>query len=123
MKEKNKEKKTRGGRSPRTKGSSFEREIAKFFSEKLQISFKRVPFSGALSYLKGDVYAPEYLSDLLIECKRNKTEKSLNQYKKKYFNDLLCFRMDRNPLRFFYQGIEISTEETLQLIYTHLKKK
>jgi hypothetical protein len=42
----------------KTKGRSFEYVVRDLFTESFNTQFERVPLSGALSYLKGDVYAP-----------------------------------------------------------------
>ena len=57
----------------RVKGAAYEREVAKFFSEVLDLDFKRV--LGQERDGGGDVQAEG--SDLLIECKRYKAMKGL----------------------------------------------
>lgn len=42
----------------KTKGRSFEYVVRDIFTEAFKTQFERVPLSGALAYLKGDVYAP-----------------------------------------------------------------
>jgi hypothetical protein len=42
----------------KTKGRSFEYVVRDIFTENFNTQFERVPLSGALAYLKGDVYAP-----------------------------------------------------------------
>jgi hypothetical protein len=42
----------------KTKGRSFEYVVRDLFTEAFNTQFERVPLSGALAYLKGDVYAP-----------------------------------------------------------------
>jgi hypothetical protein len=42
----------------KTKGRSFEYVVRDIFTEAFNTQFERVPLSGALAYLKGDVYAP-----------------------------------------------------------------
>lgn len=42
----------------KTKGRAFEYVVRDLCTEAFQTQFERVPLSGALSYLKGDVYAP-----------------------------------------------------------------
>jgi len=42
----------------KTKGRSFEYIVRDLFTEAFNTQFERVPLSGALAYLKGDVYAP-----------------------------------------------------------------
>ena len=42
----------------KTKGRAFEYVVRDLCTEAFQTQFERVPLSGALAYLKGDVYAP-----------------------------------------------------------------
>lgn len=57
----------------KTKGRNFEYKVRDLFSEAFDSKFERVPLSGALKYLKGDVYAP-WLPDFpwCIEAKNHK---------------------------------------------------
>ncbi len=57
----------------KTKGRAFEYVVRDKFSETFDSQFERVPLSGALTYLKGDVYAP-WLPDFpwTIEAKHHK---------------------------------------------------
>ncbi len=57
----------------KTKGRAFEYVVRDKFSETFNSQFERVPLSGALTYLKGDVYAP-WLPDFpwTIEAKHHK---------------------------------------------------
>lgn len=42
----------------KTKGRTYEYVVRDIFTDAFNTQFERVPLSGALSYLKGDVYAP-----------------------------------------------------------------
>lgn len=42
----------------KTKGRAFEYKVRDVFTETFTTQFERVPLSGALDYLKGDVYPP-----------------------------------------------------------------
>lgn len=42
----------------KTKGRTYEYVVRDIFTDAFKTQFERVPLSGALSYLKGDVYAP-----------------------------------------------------------------
>lgn len=55
------------------KGSTFEYKIRDIFTETFGKQFERVPLSGALSYLKGDIWSP-YWPEIrwTIECKHHK---------------------------------------------------
>lgn len=57
----------------KTKGRAFEYTLRDKFSEAFDSKFERVPLSGALAYLKGDVYPP-WLPDFpwCIEAKHHK---------------------------------------------------
>lgn len=57
----------------KNKGRAFEYKVRDLFTETFDSQFERVPLSGALSYLKGDVYAP-WLPDFpwCIEAKHHK---------------------------------------------------
>ena len=64
------------------KGAAFERKVKETLTKHYKIQFERVPYSGALHYLKGDVWAPHHMHlwDYTIECKH---------YKEVDFNSLL----------------------------------
>jgi len=57
----------------KTKGRAFEYTVRDQFSKTFDTKFERVPLSGALAYLKGDVYSP-WLPDFpwCIEAKHHK---------------------------------------------------
>jgi hypothetical protein len=57
----------------KTKGRAFEYVVRDKMTDTFKSQFERVPLSGALSYLKGDVYAP-WLPDFpwTIEAKHHK---------------------------------------------------
>jgi hypothetical protein len=57
----------------KTKGRNFEYVVRDAFSKKFNNKFERVPLSGALAYLKGDVYCPWLPSfPYCIEAKHHK---------------------------------------------------
>lgn len=61
----------------RQKGARAEYLVRDLLREKTGIQYERVPMSGALSYLKGDIYAPPNtgkLSNYCIEVKSYKDE-------------------------------------------------
>jgi len=64
------------------KGTKFENKIAKLFTEHFGVPFRRTPLSGALEYIKGDVWPPKFMHvwPYVIECKH---------YKELNFNSLL----------------------------------
>ena len=57
----------------KNKGRAFEYVVRDKMTDTFKSQFERVPLSGALSYLKGDVYAP-WLPDFpwTIEAKHHK---------------------------------------------------
>jgi len=56
------------------KGGAYERKIKDLLTAHYGINFERVPHSGALKYLKGDVWAPHHMHiwQYTIECKHYK---------------------------------------------------
>jgi hypothetical protein len=53
------------------KGSSYEAKIRDLLTKELSIEFKRMPLSGSLDYLKGDLWTPHDTAawPYCIECK------------------------------------------------------
>ena len=53
------------------KGATFELKVSKILTEHFGIKCVRVPLSGALSWIKGDVFFPEKMEtfEYCIECK------------------------------------------------------
>lgn len=53
------------------KGSSYEAKIRDLLTKELKIEFKRMPLSGSLEYLKGDLWTPHDTAawPYCIECK------------------------------------------------------
>jgi len=80
------------------KGGSYERKIKDIFTEFYQIPFERVPSSGALPYLKGDIWAPHHMHlwHFTMECKH---------YKELNFNNLLTAKTS-NLHSFWKQSCE-----------------
>lgn len=64
----------------RTKGQRGEYLVRDLLREKTGLQFERVPSSGALSYLKGDLYVPDKKNIFCIEVKN---------YEKSPFSDKL----------------------------------
>ena len=56
------------------KGSVYEAKITKYLTKELGLEFKRVPLSGAIDYLKGDLWTPYDTAawPYCIECKHYK---------------------------------------------------
>jgi hypothetical protein len=55
----------------KVKGSSYEAKIRDYLTAELKIEFKRMPLSGSLEYLKGDLWTPHDTAawPYCIECK------------------------------------------------------
>lgn len=53
------------------KGSAYEAKIRDLLTKELKIEFKRMPLSGAIEYLKGDLWTPHDTAawPYCIECK------------------------------------------------------
>lgn len=53
------------------KGSSYEAKIRDLLTKELKLEFKRMPLSGSLEYLKGDLWTPHDTAawPYCIECK------------------------------------------------------
>lgn len=101
----------------KTKGRAFEYVVRDLCTEAFQTQFERVPLSGALSYLKGDVYAP-WKPDFpwCIEAKHHKEvpwnnvltaksslllsfwEQTVREAKVMKKNPLLIYKWDRSKL-------------------------
>ena len=56
------------------KGSAYEAKIRDYLTKELGIEFKRMPLSGSLEYLKGDLWTPHDTAawPYCIECKHYK---------------------------------------------------
>lgn len=95
----------------KAKGSAFEAKIARKFTEAFGKEFKRVPLSGAIEYLKSDIFVPSDTAwfPYILECKHYKevkwngflTAKSSDIYKfwEQASNDAV--KMDKKPLLVF----------------------
>ena len=58
----------------KAKGSAYEQKIANLLSKEFDVEFRRVPLSGAIDYLKGDIWTPHDTAwwPYAIECKHYK---------------------------------------------------
>ena len=63
---------------PRAKGAEGERQVRDLLKGHTGLAFERVPMSGALDYLKGDIFIPNTHNNYCIEVKF---------YKDSHFND------------------------------------
>lgn len=62
---------------PRAKGARGEYAVRDLLRAETKLAFERVPASGALHYLKGDLYVPHFANRFCIEVK-NYAESPLN---------------------------------------------
>ena len=83
---------------PRAKGAEGERQVRDLLKKHTQLGFQRVPMSGALEYLKGDVFLPNMHNNYCIEVKF---------YKDSHFNDKILTALKSNIfIRWWDQTIE-----------------
>ena len=72
----------------KAKGSAYEQKIATLLSKEFNVEFRRVPLSGAIDYLKGDIWTPHDTAwwPYCIECKH---------YKEIQWNNLLTSKTSK----------------------------
>lgn len=94
----------------RAKGSRGEYIVRDLLREHTGLNFERVPASGALSYLKGDLYLPNQLSRFCIEVKNyeqsplsDKIFTNKTNYLVKWWEKIVeqAGNMGQEPLLFF----------------------
>jgi Holliday junction resolvase len=93
------------------KGSAYETKIVKILSEEFNLEFRRVPLSGAIDYLKGDIWTPKDTASwpYCIECKHYASVEWNNLLTAKTTDMLQFWRqtireaevMDKKPLLIF----------------------
>lgn len=74
------------------KGATYEAKIRDLLTKEFEIEFKRMPLSGSLEYLKGDLWTPHDTAawPYCIECKHYK-EVNWNSLLTAKTNDLISF--------------------------------
>jgi len=83
---------------PRAKGAEGERQVRDLLKGHTGLAFERVPMSGALDYLKGDIFIPNTHNNYCIEVKF---------YKDSHFNDKILTALKSNIfIRWWDQTIE-----------------
>jgi len=83
---------------PRAKGAEGERQVRDLLKGHTGLAFERVPMSGALEYLKGDIFLPNMHNNYCIEVKF---------YKDSHFNDKILTALKSNIfIRWWDQTIE-----------------
>jgi len=84
---------------PRAKGAEGERQVRDLLKKHTQLGFERVPYSGALDFLKGDIFLPNMHNNYCIEVKF---------YKDSHFNDKILTALKSN---IFIQWWKQTTEQ------------
>ena len=83
---------------PRAKGAEGERQVRDLLRKHTKLEFQRVPMSGALDYMKGDIFLPNMHNNYCIEVKF---------YKDSHFNDKILTALKSNVfIRWWDQTIE-----------------
>ena len=83
---------------PRAKGAEGERQVRDLLKGHTGLAFERVPMSGALDYLKGDIFLPNMHNNYCFEVKF---------YKDSHFNDKILTALKSNIfIRWWDQTIE-----------------
>ena len=83
---------------PIAKGAEGERQVRDLLKGHTGLAFERVPMSGALDYLKGDIFLPNMHNNYCIEVKF---------YKDSHFNDKILTALKSNIfIRWWDQTIE-----------------
>lgn len=93
------------------KGAAFETKMTKLLTSELGVEFKRMPLSGAIEYLKGDIWVPSDTAGFkyTIECKHY-AELEWNNFLTAKSTDILQFwiqakeaaeKMGKSPLLLF----------------------
>ena len=72
---------------PRAKGAEGERQVRDLLRKHTKLEFQRVPMSGALDYMKGDIFLPNMHNNYCIEVKF---------YKDSHFNDKILTALKSN---------------------------
>ena len=84
---------------PRAKGAEGERQVRDVLRKHTKLEFQRVPMSGALDYMKGDIFLPNMHNNYCIEVKF---------YKDSHFNDKILTALKSNV---FIRWWEQTTEQ------------
>ena len=83
---------------PRAKGAEGERQVRDLLRKHTELEFQRVPMSGALDFMKGDVFLPNMHNNYCIEVKF---------YKDSHFSDKILTAKKSNVfIQWWNQTIE-----------------
>ena len=84
--------------APRAKGAEGERQVRYLLRKHTELEFQRVPMSGALDFMKGDVFLPNMHNNYCIEVKF---------YKDSHFSDKVLTAKKSNVfIQWWNQTIE-----------------
>ena len=82
----------------RAKGAEGEKQVRELLRKRTGLEFQRVPMSGALDFLKGDIFLPNMHNNYCIEVKF---------YKDSHFNDKILTALKSNMfIRWWDQTLE-----------------
>ena len=83
---------------PRAKGAEGERQVRDLLRKHTELEFQRVPMSGALDFMKGDIFLPNMHNNYCIEVKF---------YKDSHFSDKVLTEKKSNVfIQWWNQTIE-----------------
>ena len=83
---------------PRAKGAEGERQVRDLLRKHTELEFQRVPMSGALDFMKGDIFLPNMHNNYCIEVKF---------YKDSHFSDKILSAKKSNVfIQWWNQTIE-----------------
>ena len=83
---------------PRAKGAEGERQVRDLLRKHTELEFQRVPMSGALDFMKGDIFLPNMHNNYCIEVKF---------YKDSHFSDKILTAKKSNVfIQWWRQTIE-----------------
>ena len=83
---------------PRAKGAEGERQVRDLLRKHTELEFQRVPMSGALDFMKGDIFLPNMHNNYCIEVKF---------YKDSHFSDKVLTAKKSNVfIQWWNQTIE-----------------
>ena len=84
--------------APRAKGAEGERQVRDLLRKHTELEFQRVPMSGALDFMKGDIFLPNMHNNYCIEVKF---------YKDSHFSDKILTAKKSNVfIQWWNQTIE-----------------
>ena len=82
---------------PRAKGATGERQVKELLKKHTNLDFQRVPMSGALEFMKGDLFVPNKENIYCIEVKN---------YKDNHFTDKVISTTSNQFIKWWEQTTE-----------------